>query len=115
MTAQDTQMPEDIIQAANRCCLQTGADINASGEFTPIRDLIAKAIFAERHRDQWQPIETAPHSDQDILLYAYFDHLGKGVQDVGHWSEAFRFWAWSYCSPPTHWMPLPSDPKGGEA
>jgi hypothetical protein len=60
---------------------------------------------------EWQPIETAPKSGEDILL---------GLVDtppalVGSWNSREEFWAVNgrlsdFCVFPTHWMPLPEPP-----
>lgn len=115
------EIPEDIMQAAedaldNVLC----NDIRASG--TPelfrkdcIHD-IAAAILADRQRDQWQPIETAPktgfflvhspdHAGIPMTVKAEIFHEGRKPGTPHHLS--FNHFQ--------HWMPCPPEPKGGEA
>lgn len=109
------EIPEDIMQAAR----------DLVGDYLDISDrrnaqlakFVAKAILAERQRDQWQPIETAPKDGTIILvaLHEWNDPANRHVFEVVSWagdcwsSEAYPIY------PPTHWMPLPAAPKGGEA
>ena len=61
----------------------------------------------------WQPIETAPKDTMKTVLL----HTPEGEQ-LGWWCERLErhltcegkeLW-----SDPTHWMPLPEPPKGGD-
>jgi hypothetical protein len=111
----DTTIPEDLIDAAAKICRSLGI---AS---TPTNCLpIIEGLKADRQRDQWQPIETAPKDWTDILLYLPDEDDGTGARGVvkGWYSMAdggFDCWM-SYDTNagqcyPTKWMPLPAAPK----
>jgi hypothetical protein len=69
----------------------------------------------------WHPIETAPHDYNWVLGYdandgetgmIIFDRAYNSLDDDGrecHWTDGIREWT------PTHWMPLPDEPKAKEA
>ena len=58
---------------------------------------------------EWQPIETAPKDDTDVLVFS----------DNSIWIASFYHGIWWFeknddtvrLSKPTHWMPLPEPPK----
>ena len=55
----------------------------------------------------WQPIETAPREELDLIL------LWNGVQVTGGtaWEGGWADWMHDWIEPqPTHWMPLPPPP-----
>ena len=56
---------------------------------------------------QWQPIDTAPRDGTEVLI---FGNCGIMVMlfDNG-WREKANYM--SLKTPPTHWMPLPSEPQ----
>ena len=62
---------------------------------------------------EWQPIETlTPLEVPDYLL-------SDGVYVIrGRWSDLYQAYTHIggllFVSEPTHWMPLPEPPKGGE-
>jgi len=65
----------------------------------------------------WQPIETAPHDETDVLVdgngsYAVACWNGEEWRDMGDIG-----WA-GMCgnegNQPTHWMPLPPPPNAGD-
>lgn len=66
----------------------------------------------------WQPIETAPKDETEIILY--FRGWHKAI--TGHWCHDAGmpiggYWYSDWCHTddddvPTHWMPLPSKPEG---
>lgn len=72
--------------------------------------------------DEWQPIETAPKDGTDILIYCkdthemfvafYATQIETGQQDwiIARAKDGTCF----VLKSPTHWMPLPPQPKGGE-
>jgi hypothetical protein len=79
----------------------------------------AAAIAAEADADiarlraaqGWQPIETAPKSGADILIYA--GEYGDAMKVIS-WRSPWGNWGWytalgEYVTP-THWMPLPAAP-----
>jgi hypothetical protein len=59
---------------------------------------------------EWQPIETAPNMEHVMLYFPKGEHvialmLKEGDFDtVGYVGD----------DKPTHWMPLPTAPKGGQ-
>ena len=67
---------------------------------------------------QWKPIETAPNDGRHILLF------WNGEQEIGWYNQIKGKWdSWEdVCGcpaaheedypDPTHWMPLPTPPKG---
>jgi len=67
---------------------------------------------------EWQPIASAPKDGTGILLYRRYEGKYLHLVDVGQWrkeEEGGPRWAWTYSTwEPTHWMPLPDPPKGGE-
>jgi hypothetical protein len=73
------------------------------------RDLEAKRyVCVSCHRPLWQPIETAPDDDTDVLVFC----------DGLIWVASFYHGLWwfeqrddSRRSDPTHWMPLPDRPR----
>lgn len=88
---------------------------------TPEERAAYKAGFADGaqgEREAWQPIETAPKENARLILS--FNRYG--VMDTICWNEAAGTWDDGlYDDPydsspppcnPTHWMPLPSPPRG---
>lgn len=73
-------------------------------------------LIKSSHLQGWQDISTAPRDGTDIVMY------GTGYNDketfIGSW-EKNTWTAWYSCcsyaprAKPTHWMPLPSPPMGG--
>lgn len=83
---------------------------------------------AEKVRNEWQPIETAPKDGKHILAYV------NGKLCVVRWEVSIFAKGWTIyktakdkkyflflkgietwlCVNPTHWMPLPQPPKEGE-
>lgn len=61
---------------------------------------------------EWRPIKTAP-MDGTMLLLFNKDWAEKRL--VGSWIEQFKSWYMAGGGdmhvPPTHWCPLPEDPK----
>lgn len=105
------EMPEDIIRAAER------VHVRLLGRGTAFSvKVIAEAILAERQRDQWQPIVTAPQNGtRIILMWEPFGGISEHVE-LGRWSERSGWvntYGHAFTGYPTHWMPLPVAPKGG--
>ncbi len=69
----------------------------------------------EAHSWRWRPIETAPHNHTWVLGYDEKDGetgmiiFNRGDESEPHWTDGMREWS------PTHWMPLPEEPKAKEA
>jgi hypothetical protein len=74
---------------------------------------------------EWQPIETAPRDETDILVaggtygnecVSYEFHGAKftGVA-IAYWDKREKWFSGGECDyyHPTHWMPLPSPPTIG--
>jgi hypothetical protein len=64
---------------------------------------------------RWRPIETAPYNHTWVLGYDEKDgEIGmiifeRGDESEPQWTDVVRTWS------PTHWMPLPDEPKAKEA
>ena len=63
--------------------------------------------------NKWQPIETAPKGDNQLILYC-----GEFIC-VGRWSDYYKEWEddlgiGGLRKQPSHWMPLPNPPKTGD-
>lgn len=106
-------IPEDIFQTACGIVMEAKS-LKSMLKHKDVVDAIARAIhdavMAERQRDQWQPIETAPKDGTPILA------ADKGPYPfVAEWFIGGRNWIgadgryWQ----PDRWMPLPAAPKGG--
>ena len=70
----------------------------------------ALAAMPPREVTGWQPIETAPKDETDILL-GFANHLRPAVVCgwFGDWTE---YDSTNVCKgTPTHWMPLPPAPE----
>jgi hypothetical protein len=88
---------------------ETGCDIER--ELNAANDRIKR--LEEAH--SWRLIETAP-SDYTWIL-GYDEKHGetgmiifeRGDESEPHWTDGMREWS------PTHWMPLPDEPKAKEA
>ena len=65
---------------------------------------------------KWQPIETAPKTDKDILV-AYRDgYFGDMAVTKTNWDEVNNKWSKLFSNEyiqdiPTHWMPVPKPPS----
>ena len=65
---------------------------------------------------KWQPIETAPKDATNVLL------CDDDIIFIGFWSKGETVWTdgstdmfdQSCAFHPTHWMPLPTPPEGGQ-
>ena len=83
--------------------------------YLAIAKAIHDAVMAERERNRWQPIETAPRDGTDILVA---DDGRQGVEMVS-WKGGAKKGGWhtedrvaSYTADFfTHWQPLPAAPK----
>ena len=72
----------------------------------------------------WQPIETAPTNTSILVYIPNTEHYGPGIYraikvDMGtgvrwHTSALYGGWDIDAIYTPTHWMPLPEPPKGGD-
>lgn len=119
-----SEIPEDIDRIASDI---VRADYSADAEPDYAFYLaIAKAILADRQRDQWQLINDEAMSGQRIL--AIEDFVREWVDDDGnerslpgdcevvHWSAKHSAWIgfglMLESFEPTHWQPLPAAPKG---
>lgn len=76
---------------------------------------------------EWQPIETAPKDGTPILVFSPYEKRDEPTNIiVARYGTANGEEFWDYCEEmlsnvsgeidpsPTHWMPLPPPPKGGE-
>lgn len=110
------EMPEDLIDAAAKICRGLGIPSTTTNCFP-----IIEGLKADRRRDQWQPIATAPKSGS-FLAYGSYRY-----PDDKYATEYIRIveptgdpvWAWfdgegnAHISAFTHWQPFPAAPKGG--
>ena len=109
-----SEIPEDVWKAADEAAGEYWFGDHLSGR---LKSIIAKAIIAEREREGWQPIETAPKDGTNILAtFWLWDNpkKGRGMEAVSWDGEAWSSDAYPIY-PPSHWMPLPSPPKGDAA
>lgn len=66
----------------------------------------------ETMKQEWQPIETAPKDGTKILVYCGATSIPEVF--VAKWLVKSAFWIVCFTDmdcKPTHWMPLPDDPK----
>lgn len=120
-----SEIPADIEQIASDIAL---TDYSKADEPDfAIYMAIAKALLAERQRDRWMPIETAPEDGSDIIVY---NPSGEGIiGEAYYWNDNGRggwWWAGTYEGEhmeepmhirnawPTHWQPLPAPPSSTE-
>lgn len=118
MTMQ-TEIPEYVMKAA---VVAFNEAIDMDG-YEGSYDIIARAIMAERERNQWQPIQSYNKDDKFTtvrhILCAHEDkkwtRMGRWYPEVGKWyysgTNERSQWAQVEGDEPTHWMPLPSPPK----
>ena len=79
-----------------------------------LRSLIPLVEAGERA--QWQPIETAPKDGTKVLLYKPDDEFWCSSIATARWWAKESEWLCTgsaYFPAPTHWQPLPPEPKGG--
>lgn len=71
-----------------------------------------RAVEAGYSKPKWISVdERLPEVRQRVLLYSYHDGVNTGYRA----DEIGRFYVdKSYPYRPTHWMPLPEAPKGGD-
>lgn len=105
------EIPADIRAKAKRLAPLGWYDHGTQG-YETLQNAIAEAILAERNRDGWQDIESAPTDWSDLLLYdpEYQNDFHKVFQgyfdaDQGDWLDCH-----GVIVSPTMWMPLPSPP-----
>lgn len=107
----DTTIPDWILKAAFSAA---GAIEGTSEPGVRAVSIIAKAIhdavMAERERDQWRPIATAPKDGaRIILMWEPFGGVSEHVE-LGKWSVRngwVNTYGHAFTGAPTHWMPLP--------
>lgn len=87
--------------------------VEATAKIQSLRERIKRLEEALSWR--WRSIETAPHNHTWILGYDEKDGetgmiiFNRGDESEPHWTDGMREWS------PTHWMPLPDEPKTKEA
>ncbi len=63
---------------------------------------------------RWQPIETAPKDRRMIVVIGVWPRYTTDPWCVW-WDSHDNVWMrWDHVRSPTHWMPLPDEPKGDE-
>lgn len=76
-------------------------------------ELEATASAVRENVRQWQPIETAPNDNTEIIgLQGMTVEIIRFIPALGYWynrDENISLWQ---AFPPTHWMPLPASPSG---
>ena len=109
--------------------------VKAHGLGNPLLyDEALTALAKLREQTQWQPIETAPKDGTEIIGAAWYKYGDFSAHIEGPWTIAFYGGKWQsswdgsevvnymsdfgtdYKEPelePTHWMPLPNPPAGG--
>lgn len=101
------EMPEDLIDAAANICRGLGIASTPTNCFP-----IIEGLKADRQRDQWQPIETAPKDGNWIVLHSP-EHA---LPEFAYWDgDEFATGTCGLSPVFTHWQPLPAAPKGGAA
>jgi len=64
-------------------------------------------IIAALRAGEWQPIETAPCAELDLILL----WSGKEVTGGARWESGWADWLHDWIDPqPTHWRALPTPP-----
>lgn len=85
-----TDIPEDIEkkvrEVRNQLCLEYECTFDAGCE---CREVIARAILAERERDRWLPIAGAPKDGTEII--AYGSYLYPGDRDITEYWGVISF------------------------
>lgn len=111
------------VYAGNKCLVRKGKHIDHEAAWDDaVYFIIAAANFMDEHEatiraalsePEWQPISTAPRDGTPVLVYAPY---GGGFITQSYWKAMpnnGHMWVvdcGEIC--PTHWMPLPSPPKG---
>ena len=122
-----SEIPADILETTNKLVNHYVNPYEPRPDCRPdfrpyLRKLIAEALAAERQRDRWQPIETAPKDGTVIDLWGinhlHYAKAGTRIVNVA-WGPV-RDWMgheredWQHGRgddfEPTHWMPLPPKP-----
>jgi len=66
--------------------------------------------------NKWSPIETAPHTGEEVILSGKSKKLNRPLVGFGHWFRFKNAYLWDsfFCEdeagPPIYWMPLPEPP-----
>lgn len=121
----DVRLIAERTERANAAVAMLGLGVHDPGQ-----DLAAlcREVLAQRERERWQPMATAPKDGREVLLLAERRAGVPGKMLVGHYmpggyciedhpaiDEGWYFWNGSRfdnASKPTHWMPLPEAPTG---
>lgn len=127
------KIPDDVMEAAEAAYSDAVRGGHDTRSFESRIEVIARAIMAEREREKWQPIETAPKNIK--VLAAYQNGLGNWrivtacyhtqlelSDEYGDHEEEYAPQGWYeesdsseviyQCScKPTHWTPLPPYPQ----
>jgi hypothetical protein len=97
----------DVKKCVNPAHLASGTPQDNSDDAVARKRLRTGPMPSRR----WQPIETAPKDETDVLTY------GPAGQVVARWEDdAWRVYNYGYCDAtvrkrPTHWRPLPAPPS----
>lgn len=108
-----TEIPDDIMKAANECVALFRWNSDNRWHL-----FVARAIQAERERDGWQTIGTAPRDGSVFLAAttraqrptACMCKVESGKFLVLSNGEKFEGQGWAQWWP-THWQPLPAAPE----
>lgn len=123
MTPQPNPIPDWAVNAARQAYDNSPIKVVGGLESGALIQHFAKAIndavMAERERDQWQAIETAPNEGPFLAYGSYLYPGDKGVTEYTSIVERSGDPAWPWSTPEgnaakeafSHWMPLPAAPK----
>ena len=108
------EVPEEIKAIAEAVALSIAQAMPSSAfrhvSIKEMKTRIGNALVADRQRDQWQDISTAPKDGRWIMVCSP-DHA---LPEFAYWDG--DGWATGNCglSPVfTHWCPLPAAPEAG--
>ena len=104
-----SDIPEDIRRQARDAVVQCVSE--TTDEKTHI---IARALLAERERDRWQPIETAPKDGTRILVTTKNAIHSACFDKIDNTWRVLPKKLTSIVPVPgvvTHWQPLPAPPS----
>lgn len=122
MTTCDDEISQLAENAAHQMMGTTGSPFEkCEGAIEVFLSNLAMAGLAIGPQSQWQPIETAPKDGTRVLLFVppYGPSTGHYEPARVNWGPNASLWVSHSVlnkeAAPTHWMPLPTPPTGGES